>query len=265
MLDSQQLENKINTIILSSQLTKETNPFFLLASKYQRNNKEITIPVGFTIANHWEILTKTFMFTTFQSLSRLSEEMTTMDKIPDNLLMAFQTGIGVINDDLNNNHPAFHAVAPSGAKGIHYKWWHHDIVKPLKDLSPTTSCAIAPGTQALLAGMKELANNKLGFAIQLRVVEAIALDIAVSFRSIFENISQNNQSLFSRKELNWIIAHIKAEITHHQQVANDNDGIAFLATSAKDQLEFISTLQWYANLWTVALDDFNTFLNRNNH
>lgn len=262
MLSSQQIENKITTIIDTASLTNTKNKFFLLAKRYQNNNRTVNLITAFEIARHWEVMTKNFMFTTMRSLANFSCKLSELDEPSDDALAALQTGFKVIADDLNNNHDAFSAVAPKGPQGMHYKWWHNDIVVPITKMlaNNTADSPLSDNISKLIAGMNKLADDAFGFAIQLRVVEAIALDIAVSFRGIFENTVCNDRKIFTRENLSWIISHIKAEVTHHDQVANVENGTAFIATSSEEQAYFLQTMTWYADLWLNALNDFYHFL-----
>lgn len=264
MQSSQQIENNIIEIIDAANLTNTKNPFFLLAKQYQMDKRPVNLITAFEIARHWEVMTKNFMFTTLRSLATLSYKLAQLDDPSDDALAALQTGIKVISDDLNNNHDAFSSAAPKGPRGIHYKWWHNDIVMPLANKleENITSMPLSKNITQLIAGMNKLADDAFGFAIQLRIVEAIALDIAVSFRSIFANTVCNNQKLFTRENLSWIIAHIKAEVTHHEQVADVENGTAFIATSLEEQEYLLKTMAKYADLWSNALQDFHGFLAR---
>lgn len=264
IIDKRFTEQEINKIINKKNLGGKQHLFFMKASWCIENNKTVSLKSAFEIARHWESMTKTFMFTTFRSLSKLAESLELCNNPSEDVLTAFQTGIHVISDDLNNNHSAFAEVAPCGPRGIHYKWWHNDIVKPLAqklDINLTRNIPLSPNIDKLIQGMRQLANESFGFAVQLRIVEAIALHIAIAYRDIFSNLTFEDKKLFSnRKELAWITSHIKAEVTHHSQVSDNESGMVFVATTLNEQRQFLEMIEWYATLWENALNDFYQFL-----
>ncbi len=265
LLSTQNMEQKIIQILKQKNLSEKNHSFFISSAAYRRPaTKLINIKSAFEIARHWQVMTKTFMFTTLRSLSKLSEYLEACENPKDEMLAALQTGIHVISDDLNNNHPAFAQVAPHGPRGIHYKWWQNDIVMPLAKILNTDSWASLPlstNIKQLLLGMDSLASEPFGFAVQLRVVEAIALPIAIAFRDIFSNVSYAGKKIFpNRMALAWIISHIKAEVTHHSQVSDNENGMAYVATTFNEQQQFLQMTKHYADLWETALNDFYSFL-----
>lgn len=264
-MDARQLEEAVTAIIKRSGLAKEEHPFFLSAAACRRaEDGGVGLAAAFDVARHWEAMTKAFMFTTLSSLGRLSEELARCEHPSAEVLTAFQTGVKVISDDLNNEHPAFAKVAPAGPTGIHYKWWRRDITEPLAERLSLESWAHLPlseNVERLIRGMEKLAGEPAGFAIQLRVVEAIALHIAVSFQNIFLNATHDGEKLFEGAgSLAWITSHIRAEVTHHSQVSDADNGMTALATTAQEQRYFLETTEWYADLWSKALRDHHAFL-----
>lgn len=266
--DTERLEQDVLKIITKKNLSERLHPFFIISTYINENKKSPSLTSAFEIASNWEMITKTFMYTTFRSLSKFSEQLEFCDGISaDDVLTIFQTAINVISDDINNNHPAFSNVAPKGAGGIHYKWWHDEIVLPIAKKLNIDSCEIklSHNVDALIQGMRRLANKPFGFAIQLRIVEDIALHIAVAFQCIFNNLFHKGEKVFSdRRSLAWITSHIKAEVSHHNQVSNTESGMSCIATTLHEQKKFLEMTEWYAGLWEKALNDLHQFLNIEN-
>ncbi len=100
----------------------------------------------------------------------------------------------------------------------------------------------------------------MGVAVQLRVVETIAIDIALAFQSIFSKVKKDGQYVFDDKDRLWISTHIQAETIHNQQVSNEIYGMARVATTAEEQAEMLMLTRRYAKAWYQALNDFDTFL-----
>ena len=262
LLSSECVEEKVVNIMSQKNLEAKKHSFFVNTS---RNHDIHTKPkLALNLARHWEKMTKTFMFTTFQSLAKLSEQLDLCDKTEERVATAFLTGLEVITDDINNHHQAFSQVAPKGISGMHYKWWHEDIVSPLAkklDVDLEMSDSLMPNVEELIQGMRLLAKDPMGFSVQLRVVEDIALHIAVAFMRIFSTISdEQGKAFFERKQLSWIISHIKAEVAHQHQVADVEHGVACIAVTHDEQKRFLETVDWYAGLWEKALEDFNVML-----
>lgn len=263
-LGAVQIEKKIDKLIQDNGLSKTKHPFFVQAERDSKQAKPITIQVAFEIARHWEEMTKFFMFTTFRSLAKLSETLEEQDSPDMDVLTALQTGVKVISDDLTNHHKDFKEVAPLGPKGIHYIWWNNDIVQPLATklkLSSWKDMPLRSQVHALINGMRELANEPFGFAIQLRIVEEVALYIAIAFRDIYSNVFDKGEKIFTtRKQLSWITSHIKAEVSHHSQVSDTETGMIFVANTPAQQKIFLEKIQWYIQLWHSALHDFYEML-----
>lgn len=261
----EKIEERITDIIKHKQLLKDQHPFFNAARLYSAlDTKQINVKAAFEIARHWELMTKTFMFTTLSSLGVLSQQLAKTNSCPFGILSALQTGVKVISDDLNNNHPAFAKVAPKGSNGIHYQWWSTEIVFPIAEKLSLTSWSALPSSEnisALLAGMHLLANKPFGFAIQLRLVEAIALEIAIAFRYVFSSTFHEGKRIFeTRNQLAWITSHIMAEVNHHNDVSDMEAGMSSIAATFQEQQDFLITMEWYAELWFKALYDFYNFL-----
>lgn len=265
-VSSEYMEAAASKIIEAKKLGRNVHPFFVFADEYQKTpGKTISVRSAFEMARHWEIMTKTFMFSTLSSLAKLSESLEQSADPSNDVLKALQTGVKVISDDLNNNHPVFARFAPAGPDGIHYKWWRKDVVFPLADklfILSWDQIPLSENIAKLIAGMQELAREPFGFAVQLRVVEAIALHIAMAFHKILIGVEHQGQKIYGKRSaLAWITAHIQAEVTHHSQVTDTQDGMSYVATNVEEQHQFLATLDWYSELWSHALNDFYVFMN----
>lgn len=265
LLTNAEMESKIDLIIKENGLAKEDHPFFVFSRELNQAGKMAISPeIAFNIARHWGVMTKAFMFTTLASVGQLSYQLSSQNEIPAAILSALQTGVTVISDDLTNHHPAFRKVAPKGPCGVHYQWWNTTITAPLAKhlaIDRWTDLPISANITNLIQGMHELAVTGYGFAIQLRLVEAIALFIAIAFRDIFTNTVDQSKKIFSeRSAINWITAHIKAEVNHHADVSDLSFGMASLAQTPEEQDRFLIHINRYAALWSLALTDFYHFL-----
>lgn len=252
-----ELENIIQLLISDAQLNQNNNLFFIHAA----SKNKFSINAAYKIAYNWQEITKTFLFSTIKGLGSLAEEISKNSIVRPELLSVLQTGFSIISDDLSNNHFIFNEKAPSGPNGAHYKWWEETIVKPLSLFVNEKVINLSPGTNALIKKMQCLSMNYLGVAVQLRVVEAIALDICKAFLAIFSNIEYQNKKVFDdKKDLTWITSHIKAEEIHHAQVCDDVNGMAAIATSLDEQKELLALTREYTRAWIAVLEDFATII-----
>ncbi|GHH72910.1 hypothetical protein GCM10017673_28570 [Streptosporangium violaceochromogenes] len=217
------------------------------------------------IARQWQAMTKSFMFTTISSLGVMARRFTAQEAPDHEVLGAFQTAYRVIGDDLDNFAPEFSAVSPRGVAGIHYVWWRDSIVAPLEAVIPGAGREARPpdGVAGLLRNMDDLAGSPLGAAVQLRVVETIALDIAVAFRRVFSKVCVDGRKVFpSPESLAWIDSHIKAETGHAESVSDHETGTTVMAESEEERAELLRLATEYARNWALALDVFAAALAR---
>lgn len=253
----EELNEAISRIIKQAELTKETNNFF----KAAKSIKKVDAYSASLIASNWREITRTFSFTTLVSMGKFSETMSS-NRYPDkNLLKVLQTSMMVISDDFNNIFSVFQKIAPKGSAGIHYIWWEETILNPLKEAcrydkeSPLFD--IFPKTQSLLDAMIELSKNPFGFALQLYIVETIALDIVLAFRPLFSAVEVNNKKVFpERSDMEWIYSHITAEVIHRRQVSDIETGMLIIATTLEEQKDLLRLAQWYTKRWAEVFDEF---------
>ncbi|MCF6522645.1 DUF6202 family protein [Streptomyces sp. JJ36] len=254
-----ELDARVDREIDKARLRRADNRFFAAA----RHTETVSPEAGHAVAVWWREMTRSFMFTTLAGLGVMAREFAAdrRAEVDRELLGAFQTVYQVIGDDLDNAAPEFRAVAPEGPAGIHYVWWDDTIVAPLAarvDEAERAAAAELPApVRELLAYMDRLAASSLGAAVQLRVVETIALDIAVGFRRMYGKVLVDGERLFDRNEqFAWIDAHIKAETVHAAQVSDDETGMTGLVTDADRGEEFIGLVEEYARRWSAALECF---------
>lgn len=254
-----ELDDRVEQVIDEACLRRADNRFFGAA----RRAEIVTPEAGHAVAVWWRAMTKSFMFTTLAGLgvmARSFAEQPVAD-VDRELLGAFQTVYRVIGDDLDNVAPEFSAVAPTGPAGIHYVWWEDTIVAPLAThvggSERATAADLPDPVRALLESMQRLACSPLGAAVQLRVVETIALDIAVGFRRMYAKVRVGGERVFSRDEqFAWIDAHIKAETGHAAQVSDGEIGMTGLVSGAGRAEEFLALVTGYARDWSAALECF---------
>lgn len=246
-------EATINQILADAGL--RSHPFFAPPPAAGALDPE----VAWEIARAWGEITKTFMFTTIASLGTLAAEMAAEPAPAAHRLTALQTGFRVIGDDLTNLNPIFGKSAPDGVAGIHYLWWAGTILQPLAGALPVPPPAdvrpLPPGVQGLLDNMNRLARSPIGAAVQLRVVEDIAFDIATAFRAVFSQVAANGTPLFGDGDLAWVDAHIEAEVVHRANVSDHETGMTTIAATPTEQQQLLATTTEYATNWARALDD----------
>lgn len=255
--DYSKINDIITSIINDTTLGKNNNNFFLQAAK----NKKIDVNTAFDIAYNWREITKTFLFTAIKGLGCLAEKIGQEENPNPKLLSVLQTSFSIISDDLNNSHTIFKKSAPLGPKGAHYKWWEDSILNPLAQLVRSKKSNLSNGTIMLKKKMYELSRSYLGAAVQLRVVEAIALDICIAFFNLFSNVEYQGRQFFTSSDLAWITSHMKAEQIHHEQVCNIFSGMSGIATTQDEKKELLLLVQEYSNSWKVTLEDFSIYLN----
>lgn len=257
-LAQSELDERIDAIISESQLRRPRNRFFERAQAADVVTPAAALAIGY----HWHVMTRQFMLTTVSSLGTLAREFAAQPAPARDLLGVFQTAYQVIGDDVANLAPEFSAVSPKGPAGIHFVWWEDTIVAPLEehvDAEGRAAAARLPeGVTALLEDMDRLAEHPMGACVQLRVVETIALDIAVAFRRTCSKVlvDHGRKVFTSTGQLAWIDSHIKAETGHAAQVSNDETGMSGIAVTEERQAEFLSLTERYAHRWSLALADF---------
>jgi len=253
---TRELDALISNIIIKANITKEKNIFFNDAKKINA----IDAYPAMIIAASWREITKAFMFTTLVGIGDFAKKIGAAHSPNENFLKVLQTSVAVISDDLNNVFHLFKEQAPEGPGGIHYLWWESAILKPLQNacgINLTNTEIVLPAAKKLTEGMAQLCKDPLGFAVQLRVVEAIALDIVLAFRPLFYAVEKNGQKLFSeRSDLNWIYSHITAEVVHNQQVKDEEYGMMLIAQTPEEKHQIIKLSQWYIDLWAGVFDEF---------
>lgn len=253
----QSLEDQVTQLIQDADLVRPANRFFASAQA----TEDVAPNAALDIAVAWHELTRAFMFTTIAGLGTLAAEIASGDEPSRDVLGAIQTAYKVIGDDMANLAPEFSAVSPRGADGIHYLWWEDTIVAPLVEHTGASSTArkqsLPEGVLSLIDNMKRLGSHRLGAAVQLRVVEAIALDIAVAFRRIYSKTTLGGSRPFRDDgALVWVDSHIKAETSHAASVSDDETGMTLMVATEGDRAEFVRLAQEYTASWAVALGDF---------
>lgn len=251
------LEDHISRIINEAGLRRPRNRFFQNA----RTIDPVTPAAALRVGLQWQAITKAFMFTTVASLGLMATRFNAENSPDREVLGAFQTAFRVIGDDLANSAPEFAAVAPRGVAGVHYVWWADAIVAPLLSAVGEDEAAAAgdlpEGVTTLLAHMGRLAASPLGAAIQLRVVEDIALDIAVAFRRMYSRVRVDGDKLYTAAgALDWVDSHIKAETVHAKSVSDDETGMTAMAGTDAERIEMLRLVEEYVANWALALDDF---------
>ncbi|MFF7231770.1 DUF6202 family protein [Streptomyces sioyaensis] len=251
------LEDRITAIIREAGLCRPANRFFGDA----RTAESVTPIAALKVGRQWQAMTKAFMFTTIVSLGLMARRFNRESAPEQEVLGAFQTAYRVIGDDLANLAPEFSAVSPKGVAGVHYVWWEDTIIGPLAsavDQAVAASAEQLPeGVRDLLANMDRLAESPLGAAVQLRVVEAIALDIAVAFRRMYSKVRVDGRSPYTASgALDWIDSHIKAETVHAKSVSDDETGMTVIAATAEEREDLVTLAEEYVKNWARALDEF---------
>lgn len=248
---------EIAECIARAGLLKEDNAFFVGAKKVQ----QIDPLSALRIAHGWREMTKSFMFTSVAGLGLMASQAD-LDEYPStDLLEAMQTIFTVIGDDFSNIMPVFQKVAPAGTAGMHYAWWETDIINPLKASlgAPRndTSAMLPPGAKKLIANMRALAAEPLGAAVQLRVVEAIALDITVAFKRVFSKVAADGQRMFTKPaQFTWMDSHIEAEVAHHKAVSDHDTGTTGIADTDAKRAAMLRMTEEYSVNWNAALAEF---------
>lgn len=256
-----QLNDEINKIIYSSYLTHEKNIFFVSVAKMQKFKPSS----AYYIALQWREITKNFLFTSLKGIGTMAEKINEQPNPDVTVITALQTAVSIIADDLYSANVVFqHSGDIIAANKAHYKWWELSILNPLKSLFFTKNLCLTNSSNnidTLIQKMKEFSNIPIGAIIQLRVVESIASDICIAFKSIFSQVEMNGTNVYkSEKELSWISSHIKAE-KMHQQLVETNFSAALTKIDENISKEKILDLtKDYCSTWNNALVEFATYL-----
>lgn len=262
LLSSAELDQRIAELLERARLTSETNGFFQRAKAISTAGPSQAL----FIAHNWREMTKAFMFYTIKGIGVMAGQAARETRPPESLLRTIQTVFAVIGDDLNNTMSVFKEVAPPGIGGIHYIWWEDEVINPIRkhcDQDELAAEVTSTGTERLIESMERLSQSSVGTAVQLRVVEAIALEIAVAFKRVFGRLEVDGKRLFPRgDDLPWMNAHIRAEVTHNQQVSDHDVGMAGVADTVAKQQEMLAQTAEYVERWSQALGDFETALNQ---
>ncbi|MEV6997433.1 DUF6202 family protein [Streptomyces sp. NPDC093982] len=251
------LDARVEAAIDAARLRRADNPFFGAA----RHAPTVSHEGALAVAHRWRAMTKGFMFTTLAGLGVLASRLNAEHAPSGVLLGAFQTVYQVIGDDLANAAPEFSAVAPKGPAGIHYVWWEDTVLAPVEalvtDEARERAAELPPAVTELLDNMDRLAAEPLGAGVQLRVVETIALDIAVAFRRMYGKVEADGSAVFREDgALDWVDSHIRAETVHAAQVSADETGMTSLVGSAAEADRFVRLSVEYAENWSRALASF---------
>ncbi len=251
------LDKTIDQILADFNLTRTTNSYFLMA----KQGPQINLDSAIKLAVNWREITKQFLFTVLTGLGTLADKMRNDNSPAYDLIAVLQNGINVISDDLSNICPILGEVAPKGPEGAHYIWWENSILNTMTKIASqknfTINRTVTAGVQKLLSYMVELTKLPLGAAVQLRIVEAIAMDIAVAFRSLYSLLTIDGKKVFPGvNDLAWVNAHIKAEVNHHKQVKDGDSGMVNIATTPEEQRTLLVLTKKYAECWALALKDF---------
>lgn len=259
-ISTEDLENQLDEIIKEAGLRRPENEFFRDAHSVD----DVSPPAALRLARQWQLVTKAFMLTTIAGLGAMAREMHCQENPDRVVLSAFQTAYRVIGDDLCNLAPVFSAVSPEGAAGIHYLWWADSITSPLTKVQTNTADQegeLPAGISGLIDYMTKLADDRLGAAVQLRVVESIALDIAVAFRRVYSKTLANGEKVFPTAEsLAWIDSHIKAETSHAASVSDDDTGMTAMVADEADRGRLSALVEEYSAHWSRTLLDFRKTL-----
>jgi hypothetical protein len=260
-LSNVDLGRRFDALVAAAQLTPETNGFF----KRSKFAGAVAPAQALAIARDWREIAKAFMLNTIRGIGVIAESAAREPNPSHAVLGTLQTMFRVIGDDLNNALPVFRDVAPKGVAGIHYVWWEDAIVKPVlahcSEEEARSALAASPGVSRLIDGMGALCQSPLGAVVHLRVVEAIALEIAIAFKRVFARAEAGGRRLFPRPaDLDWMNTHIRAEVTHHAEVSGDETAVTALAQTLAAQEEMLALAARYAQMWGEALADFERSL-----
>jgi len=261
ILSTSEFESKMLSLMERTRLRDEENPFFIRAKQTRTVSRETAIK----IASHWRDITKQYMYTLLISLGKLADNVSQLDMSSEYVICALQAGITIISDDLDKAFFSLEETVPADPDGMNTFWWEDNILRPLIAASPnrrlSSEITVAPKTQILLQLMDELAKNPLGFAVQLWVVESIAVEMVLFLLALFAKIEVQGQKVFKSSEvMDWIAAHIEDEaFEDRENVYEDTDMINIAGMG--DRQDLFRLAEEYMNCWKEALDELHGFLN----
>lgn len=255
------VERRVDKQITEARLRRGDNRFFAAA----KNSNPVTPECALAIAIQFHAMTRMFMFSTISGLGVMARTFSHQKMTDRQLLGVFQTAYHVIGDDLCNIDPEFDSVAPRGPAGIHYLWWYESILGPIAahvdEARQETISVIPPAVQQLLDNMDRLATHPFGAAVQLRVVETIAQDVAVAFRRMLANMTVDGQSIFpAADDLAWVDSHIRAETSHARKVSDHEVGMAGIVMTELEAEEFVQLTGEYAVNWSRSIEGYVNYL-----
>jgi hypothetical protein len=254
------VEARANSAIEAAKLRRRDHPFLLAA----QDAEAISLADALAMCCQFQAMTRMFMFTTISGLGVIARGLARGTQSDRDELAMFQTAYCVIGDDLANLAPAFGEVAPAGPAGIHYLWWQDSFREPiaacLTQQERDRAALIPPELGELLDNMDRLAVHPLGCAVQLRVVEAIAKDVAVALRRVLAKVTVGGRPLFSRADMTWLDAHIRAETMHAKQVSDEDSGMSLVVKSEAEGELFVELVAEYATNWSRALNVYTPYI-----
>ena len=259
-IDTNDVEARANSAIEAAKLRRRDHPFLLAA----QNVEAISPADALAMCYQFQTMTRMFMFTTISGLGVIARGLARGTHSDRDELAMFQTAYCVIGDDLANLAPEFGDVAPAGAAGVHYLWWQDSIRDPiaacLTEEERDHAAVVPPELDELLDNMDRLAVHPLGPAVQLRVVEAIAKDVAVALRRVLVKVTIDGRPLFSRADMTWLDAHIRAETMHAKQVSDEDSGMSLVVKSEAEGELFVEMVAEYATNWSRSLDVYTPYI-----
>ena len=255
------VDARADAAITAAKLRKREHPFYLAARQ-----ADVVSPVdALAICCQFQKMTRMFMFTTISGLGVIARGLARGSQSDLDELAMFQTAYCVIGDDLANLAPEFGEVAPKGPAGIHYLWWQDTIRGPIEAVVSNEerkrAATVPAELDELLDNMARLAVHPLGPAVQLRVVEAIAKDVAVALRRLLMKVSTDDgRPVFTREDMTWLDAHIRAETMHAKQVSDEHSGMSLVVKSEKEGQLFVELVAEYATNWSRSLGVYTSHL-----
>ncbi|OJW51066.1 MAG: hypothetical protein BGO67_12095 [Alphaproteobacteria bacterium 41-28] len=260
IISAREFDLKMLSLIEQAQLRDRGNPFFIRA----KQTPALSLETAIKIASHWREILMQYTYTLLISLGKLADNVGQWDMPPEYEICALQTGITVILDDLNNAFFSLEEIAPTDPDGMNPVWWEANILRPLIAASPKKSLStapISPKTQRLFRLMDELAENPLGFAVQLRITESIIIDMVLFLLALFSKIEVQGQKIFNPSEMmDWIGTHIEDEVSNDWgNVYEVADTVNIVGTEVSQDLFRLA--EEYINCWKAALEKLHGFLN----
>jgi hypothetical protein len=212
----------------------------------------------------WYSIVKSFIFTSIIGMAQMAKQADAQETPDTNLLKTLHTSYEVIADDATNMSPVFAEVAPKGYMGMHHLWYGQAMMDPLRKILNFEDCKAAQvlraGHKALISNMRELSEDPMGAATQLRVVEQIAKDNIIALYLSHLKVEIDGKRVFSQSDFKWHNAHVRAEDDHHQWVKDLESGTSLIADTPEKQAHMLRLVERHAESWKLALDDFADIL-----